>query len=202
MKKTLITLGVTLVLIHSTFGQDSTIFIKKLYIGFGFSPISTIQSPGTLNVSLNSELDKSYVLGLRYYNSYYKDQKNPTPDKNFCFGCPIHIIKELNISLGKSLNINSLCSFSVTTGPSYIKYTRPENIKPATSVSWFLPSGYYTFDEVDYNLFGWSTRVDFNIYPLTFIGLSLGAFYNYNSMQPIGGLNCNLLLGRLRQKNK
>jgi hypothetical protein len=38
--------------------------------------------------------------------------------------------------------------------------------------------------------------------PLNFLGLSIGGFYNYNAMQPTGGVNVNLLIGRLRKTYK
>jgi hypothetical protein len=181
--------------------QDS-VKLKRLYVELGACPVTfnKLGSPD-INVSLVADVRKELLFGVRLYGSSWVDPNDPTPNSFFLWDQAIHTITELNFSVGKVFPLKSWFNIALSTGPSYVHYIQPENFSLYYQPGIFggvYPS--YRFDYVNHNLFGWGTRLDANLFLRHAAGLSVGVFWNYNSVYPLGGVNINLILGKINPR--
>jgi hypothetical protein len=197
----LFTIQCCLLLTHASYSQNlvaqDSVKLKRLYVEFGFDPVYF--NPvvgGSSNISLISEVSKDWVIGFRYYGSIWADPSYPGPPNAVLYFGPTHFMDEYNVSVGKAFQFKKWLNLVITTGPSYIKYTRPENIREVYyGGTWSYTS--IEYNNVDYKLFGWGSRIDFNLLARHVAGLNVGAFWDFNSAQSIGGININLLFGKI-----
>lgn len=193
---------VFLLTIGNAIAQDSAKSEEMIfYTMFGASIPAAKNQHVIGNASVVVELKDKYLLALRYYGQEYKEEVPASDHVNDKY-IPSHIYNEVNVSVGKIKHFHEKLRFSFSTGPSFVTYEMPYNLKkvPHPNNSWggFFNSSIYEYDVRKYNLPGWSVRADLAFIPKQKFGLSLGAFFNYNRKLPIGGLNVNVLLGKIK----
>lgn len=170
-----------------SYGQESpSPFVKRISLEFGLSTAFTNRLPGTFNISIPIELRNDYLIAPRYYTGFTKDQTYP--EANLW-----QTVEDKHFGFGKVFHLNKKMDFSFSTGPSLVKYQKPENIKEVHSFfNLFGPS--YTYDNKTYHLLGWSGRLETKIYTHNYMGFSLGGVFNYNSKVSTGGINLNFII--------
>lgn len=169
---------------NSSFGQVAKSgLINRVSIELGGSTALTKKLPGTINISLVNEFKKGSLVSLGYYTAVFKDREFPKANL-------FHTIDNFTFSIGKIFYLKEKVAFSFSTGPSYVNYIKPVNIRPA-GFSFF---GGYNYDEKIYKLLGWCTRIEAKTYTNKYMGFSIGGVLNYNSKRSTGGLNANFII--------
>jgi len=166
------------------FGQDSlTLKRNQGYVEFGGSTAFSVTFPGTINISVIPVVYKNFLFGYRYYTSIYEEPGYPNEGI-------FHTLDFHQLALGTSLTIIPKIKLTLSTGPAYIRHLKPENIQYERG---FFGS-FYSADEVRHFLFGWSTKLETNIYASKSVAFTIGAVFNYSAPQNTGGLNIGFLL--------
>ncbi len=186
--------------------QDSSaVSAQKAYIFLGGAAPLRSSQHFIANVFGIAKIGRKVDIGAGFYGRNFTD--NRAGEFNFPEGRrPIHELGEMNVSLGKILDLNKISVLAFFAGPSFVQYVMPYNLRKTHSGGWKGTTN-SEFDTRTYYLPGFSARADLLVLPLQNIsltkeaknksglGVGVGGLINVNREITSWGLSVNLVIG-------